>query len=158
MIRCCEDNRRSDGGRRPQRRPCPLAAGAGGVAGPGRRPVRPGGATPTGQGVRMRAAGGSATQELLDDRRARRRCHPDGMQHLLGRAVWDHDGVRDDVRAYLTEALGDPGAVLVVDETGDLKKGAATVGGSARTAAPRAASRMPRSPCTWCMPAMPATP
>jgi SRSO17 transposase len=53
---------------------------------------------------------------------------PDGMQHLLGRAVWDHDGVRDDVRAYVTEALGDPGAVLVVDETGDLKKGAATVG------------------------------
>jgi SRSO17 transposase len=53
---------------------------------------------------------------------------PDGMQHLLGRAVWDHDGVRDDVRAYVTEALGDPGAVLVVDETGDLKKGARTVG------------------------------
>ena len=53
---------------------------------------------------------------------------PDGMQHLLGRAVWDHDGVRDDVRAYLTEALGDPEAVLVVDETGDLKKGTQTVG------------------------------
>jgi SRSO17 transposase len=53
---------------------------------------------------------------------------PDGMQHLLGRAVWDHDGVRDDVRAYVTEALGDPGAVLVVDETGDLKKGSHTVG------------------------------
>jgi len=28
--------------------------------------------------------------------------NPDGMQHLLGRAVWDHDGVRDDVRAFLT--------------------------------------------------------
>ena len=53
---------------------------------------------------------------------------PDGMQHLLGRAVWDHDGVRDDVRAYVTEALGEPGAVLVVDETGDLKKGTQTVG------------------------------
>jgi SRSO17 transposase len=53
---------------------------------------------------------------------------PDGMQHLLGRAVWDHDGVRDDVRAYVTEALGDLGAVLVVDETGDLKKGSHTVG------------------------------
>src|SRR4030095_9800647 len=33
---------------------------------------------------------------------------PDGMQHLLARAVWDHDGVRDDVRAYLVEHLGDP--------------------------------------------------
>ena len=53
---------------------------------------------------------------------------PDGMQHLLGRAVWDHDGVRDDVRAYLVEHLGDPEAVLVIDETGDLKKGTQTVG------------------------------
>ena len=53
---------------------------------------------------------------------------PDGMQHLLGRAVWDHDGVRDDVRAYVVEHLGDPEAVLVIDETGDLKKGTATVG------------------------------
>jgi len=51
-----------------------------------------------------------------------------GREHLLGRAVWDEDGVRDDVRAYLVEHLGDPGAVLVVDETGDLKKGTATVG------------------------------
>jgi SRSO17 transposase len=54
--------------------------------------------------------------------------NPDGMQHLLGRAVWDHDAVRDDVRDYLVEHLGDPGAVLVVDETGDLKKGITTVG------------------------------
>ena len=54
--------------------------------------------------------------------------NPDGMQHLLGRAVWDHDGVRDDLRAYVTEALGDPAAVLVIDETGDLKKGSQSVG------------------------------
>ena len=53
---------------------------------------------------------------------------PDGLQHLLARAVWDEDGVRDDVRTYVVEHLGDPGAVLVVDETGDLKKGTATVG------------------------------
>jgi len=49
---------------------------------------------------------------------------PDGMQHLLARAKRDADGVRDDVRGYVVEYLGDPGAVLVVDETGDLKKGA----------------------------------
>jgi SRSO17 transposase len=49
---------------------------------------------------------------------------PDGLQHLLAGAVWDHD----DVRALVVEHLGDPGAVLVVDETGDLKKGTATVG------------------------------
>jgi hypothetical protein len=53
---------------------------------------------------------------------------PDGMQHLLARAVWDHDGVRDDVRAYLVEHLRGPGAVLAIDGTGDLKKGTATVG------------------------------
>src|SRR5215218_7380402 len=53
---------------------------------------------------------------------------PDGMQHLLAGAVWDEHAVRDDVRDYLVEHLGDPEAVLVVDETGDLKKGASTVG------------------------------
>jgi SRSO17 transposase len=53
---------------------------------------------------------------------------PDGMQHLLARAVWDHDGVRDDLRDYLVEHLGDPEAVLVIDETGDLKKGIQSVG------------------------------
>jgi SRSO17 transposase len=53
---------------------------------------------------------------------------PDGMQHLLARARWDADGVRDDVRSYVAGHLGDPGAVLVADETGDLKKGTATAG------------------------------
>jgi SRSO17 transposase len=53
---------------------------------------------------------------------------PDGMQHLLARAKWDADGVRDDVRGYVIEQLGDPGAVLVIDETGDVKKGTATPG------------------------------
>jgi SRSO17 transposase len=53
---------------------------------------------------------------------------PDGLQHLLSGAVWDHDAVRDDVRALLVEHLADPDAVLVVDETGDLKKGSRTVG------------------------------
>jgi SRSO17 transposase len=53
---------------------------------------------------------------------------PDGMQHLLSRAVWDTDGVAADLRAYVVDHLGDPGAVLVIDETGDLKKGSRTVG------------------------------
>ncbi len=53
---------------------------------------------------------------------------PHGMQYLLARASWDTDGVRDDLRDYVTAALGDVDAVLVVDETGDLKKGTATVG------------------------------
>ena len=53
---------------------------------------------------------------------------PHGMQHLLARASWDTDGVRDDLRDYVVGALGDTDGVLVVDETGDLKKGVHTVG------------------------------
>jgi SRSO17 transposase len=55
---------------------------------------------------------------------------PHAFQHLLARAVCDTDGVRDDLRCYVTERLMTPGekAVLVVDETGDLKKGTRTVG------------------------------
>jgi SRSO17 transposase len=50
------------------------------------------------------------------------------MQHLLARARWDADGVRDEVRAFVIEHLGDPEAVLVADETGDLKKGTRSAG------------------------------
>jgi len=50
------------------------------------------------------------------------------MQHLLARASWDTDGVRDDLRDYVINALGDSDAVLVVDETGDVKQGTRTVG------------------------------
>jgi SRSO17 transposase len=53
---------------------------------------------------------------------------PDGMQRLLATADWNPDLVRDDLRAYVVEHLGDPGAVLVVDETGFLKKGTTSVG------------------------------
>jgi SRSO17 transposase len=53
---------------------------------------------------------------------------PDGLQHLLRKAVWDHDAVRDALRGYVVEHLGTDGAVLVVDETGDLKKGTHAVG------------------------------
>jgi SRSO17 transposase len=50
------------------------------------------------------------------------------MQRLLSAAVWDEAGMRDDLRGYVLEHFADPGAVLVADETGDLKKGTATVG------------------------------
>ena len=53
---------------------------------------------------------------------------PDGMQHLLAAARWDADAVRDDVRGYVVEHLGCADAVLVVDETADLKKGTASAG------------------------------
>jgi SRSO17 transposase len=53
---------------------------------------------------------------------------PDGVQRLLRSARWDADAVRDDLRAYVVGHLGDPDAVLVVDETGFLKKGTKSVG------------------------------
>jgi SRSO17 transposase len=53
---------------------------------------------------------------------------PDALQHLLARAKWDADAVRDDLRGYVTDAFADEDAVLVVDETGDLKKGVHSVG------------------------------
>lgn len=53
---------------------------------------------------------------------------PDGVQHLLARADWDADAVRDDLLGYLAEHLGDAAGVLVVDETGFLKKGTKSVG------------------------------
>jgi SRSO17 transposase len=50
------------------------------------------------------------------------------MQRLLSEAVWDADAVRDDLRRYVVDELGDPSGVLVVDDTGDRKSGTATVG------------------------------
>lgn len=54
--------------------------------------------------------------------------NPDGLKHLLARAKWDADAVRDDLRGYVLDAFADPAAVLIVDETGDVKKGACSVG------------------------------
>jgi len=48
---------------------------------------------------------------------------PDGMQRLLRTADWDVEAVRDDIRDYLVQRLGTPEAVLVIDETGFIKKG-----------------------------------
>ena len=53
---------------------------------------------------------------------------PDGVQRLLAVYHWDADQVRDDLQGYVVEHLGDPGGVLVVDETGFLKQGKKSVG------------------------------
>jgi SRSO17 transposase len=53
---------------------------------------------------------------------------PDGMQRLLASYQWDADQVRDDLRVYVLEHLSEPEAVLIVDETGFLKKGDKSVG------------------------------
>jgi SRSO17 transposase len=53
---------------------------------------------------------------------------PYAIQHLLGRAKWDADAVRDDLQAYVRRNLGSPDGVLVIDETSFLKKGTHSVG------------------------------
>ncbi|WP_448193000.1 IS701 family transposase [Azospirillum sp. sgz301742] len=53
---------------------------------------------------------------------------PDSVQDFLARMRWDADAVRDDLRAYVVEHLGDAQAVLVLDETGFVKKGTRSVG------------------------------
>jgi SRSO17 transposase len=57
---------------------------------------------------------------------------PDGMQRLLNTAHWDVDQVRDDLQQYVLTHLADPEAVLVIDETGFLKKGTKSVGVAAQ--------------------------
>jgi SRSO17 transposase len=53
---------------------------------------------------------------------------PNGLQDFLQSPTWKPDLVRDDVRGYVVEHLGDPDAVLVADETGFLKKGVRSAG------------------------------
>jgi SRSO17 transposase len=53
---------------------------------------------------------------------------PDGMRDFLSRMRWDADAVRDELRAYVVEHLGDPDPVLVPDETGFVKKGRKSAG------------------------------
>ena len=54
--------------------------------------------------------------------------HPYGFQHLLNRACWDTEGVRDAVGRRVYETLRDEDGVLIVDETGFLKKGRHSAG------------------------------
>ncbi len=53
---------------------------------------------------------------------------PDGMQRLLSSAVWDTDGVRDDLSCYVREHLGQESAILVIDESGFPKRGNKSAG------------------------------
>jgi hypothetical protein len=53
---------------------------------------------------------------------------PYGFQHLLRRSLWEPEAVRDELRRYVIQHLGDPHGVLVIDETGFLKKGQHSAG------------------------------
>ena len=81
------------------------------------------------------------TAEFLVSPNIRGAATPDGLQHLLARASWDVEAVRDDLRDYVIDAFGDRGAILVVDETGDVKKGVHSVGVQRQYSGMRAVSR-----------------
>ena len=53
---------------------------------------------------------------------------PYGVQHLLGRAQWSADAVRDDLQSYVIDHLADSDGVLILDETGFIKKGNKSAG------------------------------
>ena len=53
---------------------------------------------------------------------------PKNIQHFLGRARWDADEVRDDLQQYVIEHLAEKDGVLIIDETGFLKKGTKSAG------------------------------
>jgi SRSO17 transposase len=73
---------------------------------------------------------------------------PYGIQHLLGRANWDADELGDDLREYVLEHLGDEEeAILIVDETGFIKKGDKSIGVKVSTPQRLARRRTARLGC-----------
>jgi SRSO17 transposase len=53
---------------------------------------------------------------------------PDGLQHLLAGAKWQPDDIRDDLQKYVADTLGEDGGVLIIDDTGFIKKGTTSAG------------------------------
>ncbi|MGC0379790.1 hypothetical protein RKD33_000006 [Streptomyces sp. SAI-129] len=53
---------------------------------------------------------------------------PDGLQHLLADAKWEPDDIRDDLQGYIADKLGEDGGVLIIDDTGFVKKGITSAG------------------------------
>jgi SRSO17 transposase len=74
---------------------------------------------------------------------------PHRMQRLLGEAVWDADKVRDDLRGYVVDELGDPGGVLILDDTGDVKKGVCSIGVQRQYTGTAGRVENARWPCSW---------
>jgi SRSO17 transposase len=53
---------------------------------------------------------------------------PDGLQHLLAGAKWEPDDIRDDLQQYVADRLGEDDGVLIIDDTGFIKKGTTSAG------------------------------
>jgi len=79
----------------------------------------------------------------------RRDVSPDGMQRLLNFSPWDEDACRDAVRRYVVRNLGDPAAVLAVDETGFLKKGRMSAGVARQYTGTAGRVENAQSGCSW---------
>ncbi|AQW49496.1 hypothetical protein SHXM_02959 [Streptomyces hygroscopicus] len=67
---------------------------------------------------------------------------PDGVQRLLNLSDWDEDAVRDDVRDFVVETIGNPDGVLICDDTGFLKKGSRSAGAGKSSTQVRACSEI----------------
>jgi SRSO17 transposase len=78
---------------------------------------------------------------------------PDAVQDFLARMRWDADQVRDDLRCYVIAQWGEADGVLVLDETGFIKKAASRSGCSGSIRAPPGGLRIARSGCFSAMPA-----
>ncbi|WP_369228739.1 IS701 family transposase (plasmid) [Streptomyces sp. R39] len=53
---------------------------------------------------------------------------PDGLQHLLAGSKWEPDDIRDDLQEYVADKLGEADGVLIIDDTGFIKKGTTSAG------------------------------
>lgn len=111
--------------------------------------ARPASGESAGDGAR--AAQRGAAQESVAARGVRRASDPDPdrLQGFLAKAPWNGDELRDRVRAYAVAALAADDAVLITNETGDIRKGTKTAGVRAQVLAD-ASTRpgCPRSPTT----------
>ena len=139
----CEDKKARSADRCVQRRSRRLACGFRRADGSHPAPVRPLGAGSSCRGVGVGDAVECEAQELLDIAKEHRDVTPHGLQHMPSRISWDEDAIAGDVRDYVTTALADPDAVLVVDETGDLKKGTPPSVCNANTPAPGTDRELP---------------
>jgi hypothetical protein len=79
------------------------------------------------------------------------------MQRLLRRADWDVDGVRDDLRGYVAEQLGDPDGVLIADGTGFLKRAPGRRVCDGSIPGLLGGRKTARSGCLWPMPRLAGT-
>lgn len=115
------------------------------------------GAALSGIGVSARPTRATRTEERKNGwtlaEQAGERC-PDEMQRLLNQADWDADIVRDEVRSFVLEHLGSPDGVLIVEETGFIKKGVRSAGVQ-RQWEPRGRSTTARRACSSPTPPVP---